>query len=45
MINTDIKFHLSMLLLLVAIIVGDSVATVASTGDVRCLFVKCVIVK
>ena len=42
---TERNFYLSVLAVLVIIMVGDAAATVAATGDVRCLFVKCVIVK
>ena len=45
MINTERNFHLAVLALLVVVIVGDAVATVSTTGDVRCLFVKCVVIK
>ena len=43
--NTERNFHILVLVVLAALMVGDAAATVASTGDVRCLFVKCVIVK
>ena len=45
MTNTERKFHIAVLVVLAALMVGDAAATVASTGDVRCLFVKCVVIK
>jgi len=45
MIKTERNFHLAVLFVLAALMVGDAAATVASTGDVRCLFVKCVVIK
>ena len=45
MIKTERNFHIAVLAVLAALMIGDAAATVATTGDVRCLFVKCVIVK
>ena len=45
MINTKFKFYATTFVVLVAMIIGSAAAEVASTGDARCLFVKCVIVK
>ena len=45
MINTERNFHLVVLIVLAVLMVGDAVATVAATGDVRCLVVKCVVIK
>ena len=45
MINMERNFHIIVLVVLAALMIGDAAATVATTGDVRCLFVKCVIVK
>lgn len=45
MINMERNFHIAVLFVLAALIVGESVATVAATGDVRCLVVKCVVIK
>jgi hypothetical protein len=45
MIKTERNFHIAVLVVLAALMIGDAAATVATTGDVRCLFVKCVIVK
>jgi hypothetical protein len=45
MIKTERNFHIAVLVVLAALIVGDAAATVTTTGDVRCLFVKCVVLK
>lgn len=42
---TERNFYIAALVALVLVLVGESVATVSATGDVRCLFVKCVIIK
>lgn len=45
MIKTERNFHLAVLVVLAALFVGDAAATVAATGDLRCLVVKCVVIK
>lgn len=45
MIKTERNFHIIVLVVLASLMIGDAAATVATTGDVRCLFVKCVVVK
>ena len=42
---TERNFHLTVLVVLTALFIGDAAVTVAATGDVRCLVVKCVVVK
>ena len=42
---TERNFYIAALVVLVLAIVGESVATVSATDDVRCLFVNCVIIK
>lgn len=43
--NTEFKFYVTALTVLVLFMIGGAYAEVAATGDARCLFVKCVIVK
>lgn len=42
---TERNFHLTVLVALVVLGIGSAAATVAATGDVRCLVVKCVVIK
>jgi len=42
---TERNFYIATLVALILYVVGSAAANVTATGDVRCLFVKCVIIK
>ena len=45
MIDTTKKFYAATFAAILAMMAIDAAATVAATGDVRCIVVKCVVLK